>query len=222
MRLLPLPLILLGGCNSERLLAVCPSIGWYAVTAEVRDQYGRAAGRGATVRVHRDDGFAEEAIGYVDSLNVYVGDGVTGVFDITVTKPFHIGETATHVEVSGDPQCGIPETPAIVELTVQLRDNAPPVRQVVVPPYAYGFGDGNVSARVVAHVEADEGVSTAVLWSSRDTTVAHITSEGVVTSTCRDRPGSTFMVASAVANESVRDSVAVEVWAASATSGRCP
>jgi hypothetical protein len=210
-------------CQSPVEMIACPSIGWIPIVAEVRDQDGRPAANGAIVTIIRADGYAASARGTGhDELHVRVGDPVTGVFDVTVTKPYHQGSTVHGVQVKGDPQCGVPKAPGTARLTVSLIDGAPAVRQVVVPQMAYGFGDGNVTAQIPAFVEAAEGVSRHAEWVSRDTAVARITPTGVVTSACRTSYASTWVVASVAADPTVRDSVAVHVSAAPSNSTRCP
>lgn len=213
----------LASCYHQPTEAVCIGIGWIPIVAEIRDQHGRPAAIGATVRIERADGYTDQTWGFGDDpLRVGVGEPVTGVFDVTVSKPYHDGSTVRGVEVRGDPVCGIPSEPGRPQLTVSLRDDAPPVRQVVVPPFSYAFLDGNVTSQTLAQVEADEGVSREVLWVSRDTTVARVSPDGTITSACRSTHGNTFLVASAVADPAVKDSVAVSVWRADWPSGRCP
>jgi hypothetical protein len=212
----------LAGCPLGPLEVNCPDIGWTPVMAEVRDQHGRPAALGATVTIERADGYAGQGRGFGDPLRVHVGRSVSGVFDVTVSKPFHRGETVRGVKVQGDARCGIVREPGRPQLTVTLLEGAPAVRQVVLPPIAYGFGDGNITALIPAHLEADAGVSRELLWASRDTAVARVAQDGTVTSACRDAPGSTFVVASAVADPAVQDSLPVTVYARVPSSGRCP
>lgn len=218
-------LAMLAACNlAEGPMAVaCPDIGWIPILAEIRDQNGRPAANGATVRIVRTDGYTDETRGYgEDEVRVGVGEPVTGLFDVMVSKPYHQGDSVRGVEVRGDRRCGIPTAPGVATLTVTLETDAPPVRQVVVPPFSYGFGDGNVTGWIRAFVEADNTASHRATWVSRDTTVARITAEGEITSTCRDTYGWTHLVAVAVADPTVRDSVVVHTYASDPASGRCP
>jgi hypothetical protein len=211
----------LSSCNIPgSVLTACPSIGWYALSVDVRDDSGRSATNGATVRVERADGYVDERRGY-GPYPVPVGENAIGTFDVTVTKPFHEPARVQGVRVQGD-RCGIAKGYGRVSVSLRLLDDAPPVRQVVVPPHGIGLGDGNVSVTVTALVEAAEGVSREAVWVSRDTSVVVATSQGRLTSVCRDVWGATWVVASSVADPAVRDSVPVTVYAAIPTSGRCP
>lgn len=64
------------------------------------------------------------------------------------------------------------------------------------------------SATVSATVSADPGVSTAVQWTSRNSAVASVNAQGAITAT---GPGTTRLIAEAVADRNARDSVTVTV-----------
>jgi hypothetical protein len=214
------------GCGRDDGVApvylACSDVGWYAVIAEVRDQYGTPAAVGATVRVRDQDGFEDETWGYAWEDVVVVGDGLRGTLEVSVTKPYHEGATLTGVEVWGEGRCRR-VTPVTVALEITLADDAPPVRQVVVPPWAYGFGEGNMTRPPIhAWVLADPGLPTGVTWVSRDTAVVRVAADGGITAVCTPTRRSTWLVASAVADPAVRDSVGVTVGATKANSARCP
>jgi hypothetical protein len=223
LRLAAPSLVALSACSGPPgLLMACPDIGWFAVSAEVRDESGEPAANGATVRVTRADGFVDERRGYGPHPVVPAAENVTGVFDVTVTKPHHEPASVRGVRVRGD-RCGIPRRgDGHVSLRIRLLPGAPPVRQLVVPPHGIGLGDGNVTVQVTAFVEAEDGVSREAVWTSRDTSVVRATPQGRLTSACRPVWGAAWVVASSVADPTVRDSVPVTVYAADPRSGRCP
>jgi uncharacterized protein YjdB len=64
------------------------------------------------------------------------------------------------------------------------------------------------SATASATVSADPGVSTAVVWTSRNSAIASVNAQGVVTAT---GAGTTRIIAEAAANASARDSFTVTV-----------
>jgi hypothetical protein len=209
------------GCH-DPLDLVCTDVGIASVVAEVRDAGGHATAHGATVTILKP-GTDAYGYGYGDTLRVFtdLGDlNVPGPFDVSVTKPWYTSATVRDV-MPPENRCGVSGS-ARVSVTLTLQPDAPPVRQVVVPPYGYGYGDGNIQDSIFAAVEADAGLSHAVVWQSRDTTVVHITPDGMLTSVCRTSYGETYVVASAVADTAVRDSVAVAVDAMNPASGRCP
>lgn len=101
------------------------------------------------------------------------------------------------------------------------RCRRPGVRQVVLPPEAYGFGCPvcGTTHDVPAYVVADPGVSQELLWTSRDTRVVTVEPGGAspdgyrigrITPAC-GTGGATYVVAASAVDPSVRDSVVVEV-----------
>ncbi len=205
----------------EAMGAICSLVGIPAVVAEVRDERGRPTAIGATVAAAGPN-LAAQGEGWGDSLRIFTrgSENVGGTFTVTVTKPWYT--TAVLKDVTNpEGECGIAASKR-VSATISLLPGAPPVRQVVAPPFGYGFGDGNISEQLRAYVEADSGVSHEVSWVSRDPSVATVTPDGRITSACRTSTGETYVVASAVAAPAIKDSVAVTVWAADRGSGRCP
>jgi len=209
------------GCSDPADLS-CVDVGIPSVVATVRAAAGRATARGATVTLLKP-GVDAYGYGYGDSLRVSVDMGdlnVPGPFDVSVTKPWYTSATVRGVEPP-EGERGVSGA-ARISVTLALEPNAPAVRQVVVPPFGYSFGDGNIQDSIFAAVEADAGVSHAVVWQSRDTMVVRITPDGTLTSVCRTSPGAAYVVASAVADTTVRDSVGVSVYAMDPAAGRCP
>jgi hypothetical protein len=71
-------------------------------------------------------------------------------------------------------------------------------------------------------VGGGEGVSGEPGCPPRPTSVVRATPQGRLTSACRPVWGAAWVVASSVADPTVRDSVPVTVYAADPRSGRCP
>ena len=189
-----------------------------AVTVQVRDAAGRPNAIGATVVARNRTGHLSSVKGYGDSLHISAGEE-SGTYDVEVTKPYHTSSVVRDVRPHQD-GCGVRD-PADLQVTLTLLPGAPPVRQVVTAPHGYGFGWGGLTAQLTAYVEADAGVSRAVTWVSRDTSVARVTPQGVLTSRCRTSAGSTWVVASSVVDPTRRDSVGVAVYA-DTDPVRCP
>jgi hypothetical protein len=216
----PAALLAAAACNNplEDNLNACARPLIPAVNVQVRDAAGRPNATGATVVARPRGGTASEAKGYGDSLNIAAGEE-EGTYDVEVTKPYHTSVTVRGVRPKQD-GCGIQE-PADVPVTLTLLPGAPPVRQVVTPPYAHAFGWGGLTAQLTAFVEAAPGVSQAVTWVSRDPGVARITPEGLLTSRCRTAAGNTWVVASSAVDPARSDSVSVWVYA-DTDPVRCP
>ncbi len=216
------PLVVVAGSACSRhpvATAVCARPGIPSITAEIRDSRGQPTANGATVTIRNRRGYGAVAEGYGDSLRVGVGESRGGTFDVRVTKPWYKESVVQSVKVPED-ECGISKSTR-VSVTLSLLPGAPSVRQVVAAPFAYGFGWGNLKAPLVAYVEADPGVSQAVVWSSRDSTVARVTPDGILTSVCRSSSDSTWVVATSAADPSQRDSVQVFV-SRDQDPARCP
>jgi hypothetical protein len=183
----------------------CSRPGIPSVVARVRNQFGKPAAIGSAVTI-RKRGYVLTREGFQDSLRVWLEDGHNedGVFELFAVKPWHEDAYIRRVSVSGD-ACGV-VSPTQVDVTLELLPGAPPVRQVVLNPNA-PFLDCSFSAPLTAHVEADDSVSGAVTWLSRDTAIARV-SDGRLG--CSTKPGTTYVLAVAAADPSVRDSLEVE------------
>jgi hypothetical protein len=197
----------------------CPLIAIPALSVEIRDVNGAPAATGATVslaRANKSPDLVTPKIGYGDSLRIYIGGGgTTGSLDVYISKPYHAPVVIRGVQVPSGP-CGLGAGTIRVAASVNLLPGAPPVRQIVLPPYGYGLG-GNYSSRIIAYVEAAQGVSREVVWTSRDPAVASVSTDGVVTGQCRATAGKTWVVAASALDAQVRDSVSVEVQAQGST-----
>lgn len=212
------------GCSApteSRREVVCARPGIPSIVAEIRDAQGRPNARGATVQIRNTRGYQSTAKGFADSLLVQAGasgGNVGGTFTVEVSKPYH--RSAVSSVVVPEDACGI-EAPGAVSVALALLPGAPPVRQVVTPSYGYGFGYGNMTDRLPAYVEADVGISQAVTWRSRDTTVFTVSTDGVMRTRCRATNGEAWAIAHAVADSTKRDSLRIGVFA-DTDPARCP
>lgn len=215
-------LVLLAGCwNGDDLVGVCPAIGKFSVIAEVVDSDGRPAAVGATVTISKPGLTASER-GFSHPLLVHVlARNAGGSFDVRVTKPWHEEARISEVFVPEGP-CGVIE-PNTVRVTISELPDAPPVRQVVLPPYDYGFGIvacGSPS-EVAGYALTDGDASGEIVWESRDAAVVTVEAketgpEGYnvarLTVPCDARlPSSAYVIGMSKADPSVRDSIEVFV-----------
>lgn len=197
----------------------CAAIATPALSVEIRDVDGNPAAIGATVsltRANTSKNLITPKVGYGDSLRVYLGGGgTTGSLDVYVTKPYYAPVVLRGIQVPSGP-CGLGQGTIRVAASVNLQPGAPPVRQIVVPPNSYGLA-GNYSASIIAFIEAAPGVSKEVIWSSRDTTVARVSTSGIVIGQCRATAGKTWVMAASAVDPRIRDSVSVEVESKTST-----
>lgn len=105
------------------------------------------------------------------------------------------------------------DTSRVAEATLRVEPR--PV-QLLLGTRALGLTIGRTS-NLSATVAGDPGISTAVLWSSRDPAVATVSASGMVTATGR---GVTRVIAQAVADPNARDSLLVTVTPQLATAWR--
>ena len=202
---------------TESIPVVCARPGIYTFRVEVRDSDGRGAATGARVEIKKP-GYNAASKGW-DSVYVYVGESEGGVFDLTVSRPFH--QTATSLGITApEDQCGIWRT-TDVAVTIPLIPGAPDIRQVVTLPYGFGFGYGNYRDSLRAKLVAAPNASTRILWFSRDTAVVAVDPNGQLVTRCRKTYGETWAIAYAESDPSKRDSTNVSVLADS-NAVRCP
>lgn len=206
--------VLTAGCDptSSDGVIYCTDELRPTLLVRVLDEEGRlnAAGAIATVSQGSFDASAEGLID-TDPIHVY-GDNRGGTFALQVTKPWYATALVEGVEVPAD-ECGVTQAPEVT-VTLPLKPGAPDVRQVVLPSHGYAFGECGLSATVPASVEADPSVSHELHWVSRDTLAATVDSAGRVTAECHGDQSArtTYVVAMAVADTTVRDSVPVTSW----------
>ena len=212
-------------CDGTRATtdAVCDAVLSPSVVAHIRDNSGKAAAVGATLRLIGAVDLVNRGgplVGWTDSLTMYAGgNSVAGPMDIQITKPWHTTTSLRGVKLVTGP-CGV-ITPVQIGFLLKRQANAPPVRQVVLEPQQRSFNRSGLTSRVPFVVLADDSLSPEVTWATRDASVISVTSDGLMTSKCRKSSGSTWIVASAVASPSVRDSLIVTV-ASDTDPGRCP
>lgn len=164
---------------------VCLAIGIPTMAVSVRDQFGEPAAIGSTV-VIESASVRASGEGYGDSLTITTGDpyGIPGTYRVTVSRPWHETEVVEGVEVPGGP-CGV-EEPYELDVEIERLPGSPAVRQVVLPPTGFGFGDGDLSLGLAAHVLRDPGVSDDVTWSTTDHSVVTVDDEGRMTTRSND------------------------------------
>ncbi|MGH7563909.1 MAG: hypothetical protein ACREK5_05755 [Gemmatimonadota bacterium] len=191
-----------------------------SIVVEVRDAVGEPAAIGATVTAQAP-GFETTIEGFGDPLRIPVlAENRGGVFEVRVSKPWHEEAVIPQVVVPEGP-CGVTETP-VVQVTVPLAPDAPPVRQVVLPSDTYAFGASicGTTHDLPAWVVTDPGVSQELLWVSRNPGVVTVEPGGTspdgyrigrITPVCGGL-GSTWVVAASAVDPSVRDSTLVEVF----------
>lgn len=204
--------MMLGGCDRNQVTSVeCeggPQIP--AIVAEVRDQHGTPTAIGAWLTA-TGEGVDILGFGFGDSLELPAYAPAPfrgGQLSVEVEKPWHDVARVEQVNVPGG-ACGI-ESSARIEVLLNLRSDAPPVRQVVLPAARYHLGRG-LSVHVPAFVETDEGISQALHWESSDSSVVSVTQSGGITAQCVDPQASAWVTARSVVDPTARDSVPVTV-----------
>ena len=204
---------------------VCDASLRPSVIVQARDNSGKAAAIGATltltgIGVVDIINNGKPAKGSGDSLTILAGGNtVSGPMDVTISKPWHNSSSVRGLRMTTGP-CGVIE-PVRIGFTLRRAANAPALRQVVVDPSGRDYLHAGISERVAVVVLADDSVSHEVMWASRDAGVVTITSDGLLTTKCRQSAGTTYIVASSVVDPAVRDSVAVTV-ADDPDKVRCP
>jgi hypothetical protein len=184
-----------------------------AVVVKVRDRAGRPAAVGTSVVV-RAGAFTDSVDGSWprDSLRAEAPVPRAGRYDVRLAKPGYRPVLLRNVQAPLKADCHLPapkDTPAV---RLELLPGAPPVRSVVVFPPRVPFGAPGESSRLRAVVDADDGVSRAVDWTSSDTTVATVSPDGRVRARCQSTTRHTVVTATSVAAPHVqgRSRVTVE------------
>ena len=189
---------------------ICARPGFHGVAVAARDATGRPAALGATLIV-RDGTYADTAVGEYDSLIVGAADNRAGTYSIRVSRPWYLSVEQQEVHVPGGP-CGADET-VVVPVTLPLMPAAPPVRNVVVIPPGAGLGQAGIELQYFAYVDADPGIATSVTWHISDTTVADLSTTGLLVAKCRTQYGEAAVIATAVADTTKRGVGHVTVFA---------
>ncbi|MFL5614864.1 MAG: Ig domain-containing protein [Gemmatimonadaceae bacterium] len=200
----------------------CAGTGGPSVVVRVRDERGRPAAFGTTIVIqegaYRDSVDGTHALSEVD---VGAGERRPGTYEVRLYKPGYRPVVLHDVKAPGDTLCHYAKPTDIRDVTLALLPNAPPVRSIIVSPPGMGFGLPNLTEQMHATVDADSGISTAVEWSSSDTTVATVSPSGLLRSQCRTTPGEAVITATSRVDRTVRGhaSVSVSRWASAAP---CP
>jgi hypothetical protein len=97
-----------------------------------------------------------------------------------------------------------------VPVTLVLAAGAPPLRAIDVAGATY-LGEQGAQAQLIAHFDADPGVSRAVTWQLNDTTLATIDANGLVTAKCPNPGGTLKATATSVATPQVSGDASMSV-----------
>jgi hypothetical protein len=189
----------------------CTMEGWPSVLVQLSDERGAPAAWGATL-ILRDGAFADTVTHpwTPDGGSIGAGNRRPGTFTATLSKPGYHALVIPGIHVPAGP-CGATHM-VTVQGTIRLRADAPPVRSIYVVHPSIGFGGPDHTLQLVAHVDADPGISRAVSWASSDTTVATVTAAGLLRSKCRQQTGSAVITARSVADPAVTGAAHVTVW----------
>lgn len=191
----------------------CSGTGGPSVMVEVRDPAGRPAALGTTI-VIQEGAFKDSVDGAhpVSDLHVGAGERRPGRYEVKLYKPGYKPVVLHDVMAPGDPRCRYAEPTDVRKVTLERLSSAPAVRSVTVMPPAMGFGLADYEHQLRAFVDADSGVSSAVHWTSSDTTVATISATGLLRTKCRMTTGETIITAKAVVDERVQGHATVTVY----------
>lgn len=183
------------------------------IDVKVRDVYGQAEAIGTTAVVKRSSG--ETVNTYTsDTLQILSAYDMTGDFSVTLSRPYYQDLTIAKVTVTPN-GCLVNTTD--VPVTMQLAPGAPPIRAVVVAGAMY-LADPGAQAHLVAHFDADPGVSRAATWRVNDATLATVDANGTITAKCPTAGGTVTVTATSVAAPTVSGSANMGVAPATA----CP
>jgi hypothetical protein len=216
--LLLLPL--LAACE-DTVVGTCPLELRPSVIVEVVDSGGRPAAIGATAAVSDgtvlgvDEGFGDPRL-----IPVFAGNA-GGTLDVRVTKPWH-----EEVRIDGvfvpEGACGVLE-PGAVRAVLQVLPNAPPVRQVLLPPFDYAFGGPACGSEhpIVGYVLAEGEVDSEIVWKTSDPTVVEVEPQvsessglnvaSLIPQCSATRGMSAYVIGESKADPSVKDSVEVTI-----------
>lgn len=184
------------------------------ITLQVRDPYGHGQAFGTTAVARRaGDTTSWQAIGS-DTLDVLAGPNATGIYSVTLTRPYYQQTTVSGIQVA---EKGCSLGTVTVPVTMQLQPGAPPLRAMMIVGQAFLTGPG-VQAHLGAYFDADPTVSRAVTWQVNDTTLATIDPSGVITAHCSKSGGTVKATATSVYDTTVTASVQMGV----APAASCP
>jgi hypothetical protein len=150
----------------------------------VRDANGRALALGDTATTYAGTD-SVMSTGF-DTLHLYAGPPAPGTYTVRVKRKFYRDAIVPNVAVANG-TCWGPQT-KILPVSLQLAAGAPALRSVAIVGVDFLYTPG-LQRQLVAQVDADAGISTAVSWSLSDTNVARIDASGLLTAKCTVVPG---------------------------------
>ncbi|HKW10883.1 MAG TPA: Ig-like domain-containing protein [Gemmatimonadaceae bacterium] len=183
------------------------------IDLQVRDPFGVAQAIGTVATVRRSDG--TEAFAVVDdTLNIHAAFNVTGTFTVTLSRTYYRDAAVANVSVTPD-GCVVHTT--TVPVTLELAPGAPALRAMTVVGGDFLDHPG-AQATLLAHFDADPGVSRAVTWQVSDATLASVDANGIVTAQCTKSGGTVKVTATSVVDASITSFVNLGV----APTASCP
>jgi hypothetical protein len=184
------------------------------IDLRVRDPFGVAQAIGTTVVARKSGSDAPFLVVVEDTLNINTAYNAAGTFTVTLTRPYYRDATVANVSVT--PQGCIVNT-TTVPVSLELAPGAPPLRAIAVVGGAFLDHPG-AQAALVAHFDADPGVSRDVTWQVSDATLASVDANGVVTAKCTKAGGTVKVTATSAVDASITSFINLGV----APTASCP
>ena len=210
--------VAISACSSEdpRVLDCAGAALPFApgIDLQVRDPYGVAQAIGTNAVVTRSTGETVYSDNYDDTLNVYSAINVPGTFSVTLTRSSYQPFTLGNIIVVPD-GCTVKRT--TVPVTLQLAPGAPALRSIALVSVLLPNNPDN-SFQLLAHFDADPAVPRTVTWTSSDTTMATVDTNGIVISKCAKTRGTATITATSTVDSSIRASTPVAAMPAAS----CP
>ena len=195
-------------------MVTCTGTGGPSVMVEVRDPQGRPAALGTSIAI-QDGSFVDSVLGTMAyGAHVGAGERRPGTYEVRLYKPGYkpvvlhgVGAPAKNVA------CAYATPTDVRRVTLELLPKAPAVRSVVVLPTGAGLGGPRYSVLATATVDANDGISRAVIWRSSDESVLRAirTSDTTAMLCPRSKSGTVTVSATSVADRSVSGSSVVTV-----------
>jgi hypothetical protein len=149
-----------------------------SVSVAVKDRAGHGIALGSTVTV--EGASAPVPVLDSDTARVFLSPPA-GTYTLHVGKPFYRDTSILNVNVTLD-ECGRTTT-TTVGATLDLLPDAPAFRSVDILGARF-LGEPGDKDTLRAYFDAAPDVSRAVSWRISDTTIASLTSDGIVTDKC--------------------------------------